>query len=297
MLRLLTAFYLLFHAVKGYPDTPLPLNGIVSLVGYAPDTIFQTLDYIPVCGTLGPSLTSATGITTYCDPAMSVFNKTANLVAMFDQTGVLLPLTPASGQSGCLCFCLSMLSGRQGNLCLWLEAGAVPQVWWGGNYLDASTYQPGTKSLPQCADVNLPALSSSIYAHLPPLTTLVTVIAGVSTTVTVPKPTSQFSAIPPVGTATSGSPNTGSSNTGSSGSGSPGNNVVAIVSIVVASVISLAIIAAVTFYCVKKNRLRGPQAQPPLSQPPNQTSGNGPNPPYSYITSLEEPTKKARFLR
>jgi hypothetical protein len=216
-------------------------------------------------------------MTELCAPAMNVFNKSADLTAMLDQTGVVLPLTPASGQSGCLCFALGMITGAQGNICVWLDPGAVPQVWWSviTDHFDASTFQPGMKSLPQCADVNLPALSSSIYAHLPPLITLVTVIAGGSRTIIVPGSP----------TAAAGSPADGNA---SSSSGS----AVAIVGIVVGAVIFLAIIAAVACYFIKRDRslrtrLRPPRPgpQPPFDQPSYPRSSSilpsvGKPPPY-----------------
>jgi hypothetical protein len=109
---------------------PLSRDGIAgSFTGYG-DIVYQSVNFVPVCGTLGPSYTSGfnNGGDQSCVPAISEYSKTTDLVAMYDITGVRLPTTPGMGPAGCLCFSLAMLSGTAGDLCLWINGAAEPRM-------------------------------------------------------------------------------------------------------------------------------------------------------------------------
>ena len=93
-------------------------------------TVFQLVSYIPVCGTLNPSETQPITISELCAPVMSVYNKTSDLYAFYDTTGIVLTSPPGTGQTGCLCFALSALNGFQGDFCVWIDGYVRPDIWW-----------------------------------------------------------------------------------------------------------------------------------------------------------------------
>jgi hypothetical protein len=160
--------------VLGYTGDPIVKDGIGTILGYT-GTVYQAVNYIPVCGTLGPpqslgpSETAPNEITSVCDPAMSQFNKTSSTYAFYDITGILLNVQPALGTAGCMCFSLATISGSAGDFCVSLDGYGQPQIYYQfPGYIVAGDFQPGGKSLPQCKDVNIPAISSSVYATLVP---------------------------------------------------------------------------------------------------------------------------------
>jgi hypothetical protein len=160
--------------VLGYTGDQIVKDGIGTILGYT-GTVYQAVNYIPVCGTLGPpqslgaSETAPNEITSVCDPAMSQFNKTSSTYAFYDITGTLLNVQPALGTAGCMCFSLATISGSAGDFCVSLDGYGQPQIYYlFPGYIVAGDFQPGGKSLPQCKDVNIPAISSSIYATFVP---------------------------------------------------------------------------------------------------------------------------------
>jgi hypothetical protein len=171
---MLFLFVLACHSIStalGY-DPPIARDGISGPIKGYTGLVYQAVDYVPVCGTLGPTSTSPIDMSTMCAPAMSVYNTTAELTAFYDTTGVRLSVNVASGTEGCLCFAVAMLSGNAGNICMWLSGFGEPSIYWSvaTDNMVASSFQPGNKSLPQCKDVSIAAISSSVYANLPPPT-------------------------------------------------------------------------------------------------------------------------------
>lgn len=169
MLLLFFLASLLFSLGLCYTGDPITKDGVATIVGY-PGTVYQAVDYIPVCGTLGAVQTTPIEVTAVCDPAMSVFNTTSTTYAFYDDSGVLLSVRPVTGTPGCMCFSLAMLSGSQGDICISIDGYGQPQVDYVDqllSYILAGNFQPGGKSLPQCKDVNISAISSSVYAQQP----------------------------------------------------------------------------------------------------------------------------------
>src|SRR5205814_1648232 len=102
---------------SGYAGDAIPRDGIATLPGYAA-TVYQAVNFYPVCGTLDPFFTFPYDMWQYCVPVMSVYNSTSELSAFYDQTGIRMSVSPASGVPGCMCFSLSMSSGKSGDICL-----------------------------------------------------------------------------------------------------------------------------------------------------------------------------------
>src|SRR5271167_1124543 len=98
---------ILFSQILANP-TPLPRNGIGGLVGYG-STVYQAIDYEPVCGTLDNAMTQSFDVSGLCGPAMSSYNVSSDRYAFYDQTGVRLSVAPVS-VAGCICFSLGALS-------------------------------------------------------------------------------------------------------------------------------------------------------------------------------------------
>lgn len=177
-----SVWFILPVFVFGYTGDPLVKDGIGSLVGYA-GTVYQAVNYVPVCGTLGPSQTAPNEVSSVCDPAMSQFNTTSSTYAYYDITGILLNVQPATGTAGCMCFSLAMISGSAGDFCVSLDGYGQPQIGYQPvNYIVLGDFQPGRKSLPQCKDVNIAAISSSVYATLVPASPVTQTANGVTAT-------------------------------------------------------------------------------------------------------------------
>jgi hypothetical protein len=98
---------------------------------------------------------------------MSIYNRSLDLLSFYDQTGVRLSQAPGSGTAGCMCFSLGKAGGSGGNFCVWISGFAQPEIVYSQpamGYYVAGSYQPGGKALPQCKDVNIEAISTSVYA-------------------------------------------------------------------------------------------------------------------------------------
>jgi hypothetical protein len=118
--------------VFGYIGDPIVRDGVGSIVRYT-GTVYQAVNYVSVCGTLGPSQTAPNEVTSVCDPAMSQFNTTSSTYAYYDITGILLNVQPATGTGGCMRFSLAMISRFGGGfLCI------VRWVWSTANRLSTS---------------------------------------------------------------------------------------------------------------------------------------------------------------
>src|SRR5579859_7356989 len=97
---------------------------------------------------------------------MTVYNHTSNTFGFYDKTGFALTVDPASGTGECICFSLGMLTGQKGDFCVWIDGYGQPEIWYQPlNYIVAGTFEPGGKALPQCKDVNVASISSSVYAN------------------------------------------------------------------------------------------------------------------------------------
>jgi hypothetical protein len=148
MLLLLST--LLPIAVWAYTGDPIVRDGIGSLQGYS-GTVYQAVRFVPVCGTLDPSLTTPWDMTQDCVPAMSIYNRSLDLLSFYDQTGVRLSQAPGSGTAGCMCFSLGKAGGSGGNFCVWISGFAQPEIVYSQpemGYYVAGSYQPGGKALP-----------------------------------------------------------------------------------------------------------------------------------------------------
>lgn len=140
-------------------------DGIVSIPGFA-GVSYKAVSYVPVCGTL--SLTDPNDYDTFttdatCDASMSVYSKTAMTSAVYDYTGT--PSEEIIGNGNPLCMCSSS-RGAQGrmDICLNILGDGTPYT---DNPYAAGTFVSNSrKALAQCSEVNVKAISSSVYASL-----------------------------------------------------------------------------------------------------------------------------------
>lgn len=169
LLLLLLAINLISTASAALPPR-LTRDGIAQIWGF-PGVNYKAVNYIPVCGTL--SLTNKdeyTYISTVatCDASMSAYNKTAAVSAVYDYTGVISDVEIGTGMPVCLCFSLGGGPGKM-DMCMNILSDGTPEGRWtiaygdiaGGTFISNSD-----KGLPQCNEVNVPSISSSVYASL-----------------------------------------------------------------------------------------------------------------------------------
>jgi len=223
-----------FSLGSTYQGDPITKDGIATIIGYS-GTTYQAVRYIPVCGTLGPTSTAPISVTSQCDPAMSVFNTTSAIFSFFDITGVLLSINPVTGTAGCMCFSLAMLSGTQGDFCIYIDGYGQTEVYYQSlEYIVQGDFQPGGKSLPQCKDVNISSISSSIYA---------------TATGTNPTPTTDSNGSPVTGSPSSPSTTNTSTSTNPSTSSSDGLTRPAEIGTIVAAITGAILLAIAVWQC------------------------------------------------
>ena len=142
----------------------LPQNGIGGIPGY--DLVFQTVDYMPICGNLASLTSGASG--THCALALSIYNSTSDVTALYDITGVKFSKIGGKVPTGCMCFTLSSIQGDKRDICLHLdENGNWAWTSWAFMYVFSSFgISIKNQSLPQCKDVDIASISSSAYAAI-----------------------------------------------------------------------------------------------------------------------------------
>ncbi|PVH70049.1 hypothetical protein DL98DRAFT_578046 [Cadophora sp. DSE1049] len=148
-------------------------DGIMNLVGYS-GTVFQVLNYMPVCGTLSSSLTRHSDLSDKCTSAMSSFNTSSVTAGIYDISGVPSTDLPGSGNQLCVCGAFgtstttSGVSGANGLLCVWVDGKGFGENWWSLSTETrvASSFQLSAqgKSLPSCKDVDLSSMKAESLA-------------------------------------------------------------------------------------------------------------------------------------
>jgi hypothetical protein len=168
-------------------------DGIVNLVGFT-GTVFQAINYMPVCGTLSSSLTrqidlsgqypfshshhprssSNSRLSDKCTAAMTTFNTTSPTSGIYDLSGVASSQLPGGGTQLCICGSFGTSTAKAGDpksnglLCVWVDEKGFEEEWWSG-YTDtrvASSFQLSAqgKALPPCNSVDLASLSAASLA-------------------------------------------------------------------------------------------------------------------------------------
>jgi hypothetical protein len=170
-------------------------DGIVNLKGF-PGTVFQVINYLPVCGTLSSSATKQSDLSgkgpcftlhciirvdwsfslfaDKCTAAISTFNTSSATAAIYDLSGVESGDLPGGGAQLCVCGALGTSDTQSGDpktnglLCVWVDEKGFEEEWWSG-WTDtrvASSFQQSSqgKSLPHCNDVDLASMSKESVA-------------------------------------------------------------------------------------------------------------------------------------
>ncbi|KAL8995901.1 MAG: hypothetical protein Q9169_004475 [Polycauliona sp. 2 TL-2023] len=148
----------------------LTRDGTAEIWGF-PGVSYKAVNYLPVCGTL--SLSDSGQYDTYtlgatCDASMSVYNETASTSAVYDYTGTPSDENIADGTPLCMCFSLGGAQGRM-DMCINILGDGKPEGRWTVSWSDvvAGTFVSNSnKALPQCSEVNVKSVSSSVYARL-----------------------------------------------------------------------------------------------------------------------------------
>ncbi|KAH8588471.1 hypothetical protein B0O99DRAFT_693398 [Bisporella sp. PMI_857] len=175
----LLAHFLVLAAVQGqtvyrHGDGDLFIrDGIVNLQGLT-GTVFQVINYMPVCGTLSSSLTRQSDLSDKCTAAMSTFNTTSATAAIYDLSGVASSELPGSGTQLCICGAFGTPTAKAGDpksnglLCVWVDEKGYEEEWWSGatDTRVASSFQLSAqgKALPLCSAVDLVSLSAESLA-------------------------------------------------------------------------------------------------------------------------------------
>ncbi|KAL8708462.1 MAG: hypothetical protein Q9225_007593, partial [Loekoesia sp. 1 TL-2023] len=149
----------------------LKRDGVADISGF-PGVNYQAVNYLPVCGTLSLTKTDQyeyfTTVAT-CDASMSVYNTTARTSAVYDYTGVLSDVQVGTGTPLCMCFSLGGAQGRM-DMCINILGDGTPEGrpsgGWGDDIVGGTFVPDSNKALPRCNDVNVPSISSSVYASL-----------------------------------------------------------------------------------------------------------------------------------
>ncbi|KAL8840033.1 MAG: hypothetical protein Q9176_004055 [Flavoplaca citrina] len=105
---------------------------------------------------------------------MSAYNKTAVTSALYDYTGTPSDQHIGDGTPLCMCFSLGGAQGRM-DMCMDILEDATPECRWIWAYDDiagGTFIWNSRKALPQCSEVNVKAISSSVYAGLEADTTI-----------------------------------------------------------------------------------------------------------------------------
>jgi len=188
-------------------------DGIVNLVGLT-GTVFQVIDYLPVCGTLSGSLTRQTDLSDKCTAAMSSFNTSTVMAGIYDLSGVASTRSPGSGTQLCICGSFGTAKARTGDpksnglLCVWVDEKGFEEEWWSGptETRVASSFQLSAqgKALPRCDSVDLASMSAASLA-----TRTAAVSSATSRTGSPSQPTTHSGASPSASSSTPSTPSSG----------------------------------------------------------------------------------------
>jgi hypothetical protein len=169
-------------------------DGIVNLVGFT-GTVFQVLNYVPVCGTLSNSLSAQIDLSgshfpllsppnpvliqllppvDKCTTAMSTFNTTSATSGIYDLSGVKSTESPGTGTPLCVCGAFGTSTAKSGDpntnglLCVLVNEKGLEENWWSmsTDARVASSFQLSAqgKSLPHCNAVDLVSMSKASMA-------------------------------------------------------------------------------------------------------------------------------------
>jgi hypothetical protein len=170
---LLVLLLLLISATFAALPPRLVRDGVSQIWGF-PGVAYKAVNYIPVCGTLSlnrADMYTYISITAAYEAAMSNYNKTSATSAPYDATGSPIDVQIGDGTPVCLCFSLEGAPGKM-DMCLEVLSDGTPRGMWNLWYDDiaAGTFVSNSiKALPQCNNVDVVAISSSVYATLNPL--------------------------------------------------------------------------------------------------------------------------------
>ena len=149
----------------------LTRDGPAALWGF-PGLSHQAVDYAPARGALGltkPDMYTYIQTVATCESAMAAYNRTATTSAIYDETGARAPgAQVGAGTPLCICFSLGGAPGKM-DLCVHVLGDGTPEgrgtLWYddiaGGTYVSNAN-----KALPQCGDIDVAAVSASVYAAL-----------------------------------------------------------------------------------------------------------------------------------
>lgn len=159
----ISTLYIAVHAA----NETLVMNGEGSITQGYPETIYTAHKYRPICGTLAlsqPEDRITVGDT--CSNAMLLYRGTTDTFALYTQSGVRQSDSAPIGQGSELCMCYSLgniVNGKQGSFCVLVHGeGTVERVF--GFLYVTGIFEMGNKALPQCFDINVASVTSSIDA-------------------------------------------------------------------------------------------------------------------------------------
>ena len=170
--KLWLPFYLVICTNVVIADVPprLTRDGVSDIWGF-PGVSYKAVNYIPVCGTLSLSnpdeYTYFTTVAT-CDSSMSTYDQTTATSALYDYTGTPSNVQIGTGTPVCLCFSLGGALGQM-DMCVNILGDGTPEGRWSvslDDIIGGTFVSNANKALPQCNTVNVPSISSSVYAQL-----------------------------------------------------------------------------------------------------------------------------------
>ncbi|KAI4161825.1 MAG: hypothetical protein LQ342_004516 [Letrouitia transgressa] len=165
---------LIAAALFASTDADLPprlkRDGVADIWGF-PGVSYKAVNYIPVCGTLSlsnPDMYTYITESATCEASMNAYNRTAAKSAVYDYTGVISDVQIGVGTPVCLCFSLGGARGMM-DMCMNILGDGTPDDrydLWYGDIAGGTFNSNSNKALPQCNQVIVPAIISSIYASL-----------------------------------------------------------------------------------------------------------------------------------
>lgn len=205
-------FFLCANSVFAAFSTPLTIDGVGNIPGYS--SVYQAFHYRPLCGTLGSADKTAITLSDQCTPAFQQYRTLPDTFALYDLTGIRLPDLQAVGGGTTLCMCFSIAdvaaTADKGDFCIVVGPNGEHDSWWSlsADRRAAGNFQLGTKSLPQCADINLAEVQSSLSAASATLqpTSTSSLDAGATGVKGTGSSTKQFSSLTPRPTSVSPPP-------------------------------------------------------------------------------------------
>jgi hypothetical protein len=187
-----------FSAVRA---AQLTSDGETEIFGYR-GSIYTAHHYRPICGSLSPDqFTESLSVHDACLAPITAFANTPDTFALYTTSGIRQSdsATIARGTEYCMCYALGTTTGSQkGNFCIKLdEDGKTTDVQsntlsvaYGRGFAEGN-FATGDKALPQCFEIDLAAVTSSIDAA--GTATHVQVVGPTTTEQTVTQPTGDSS--------------------------------------------------------------------------------------------------------